>query len=37
LAAPVAEKVRLLDNKRKIENFDRFNEEFVTTYMEERK
>jgi hypothetical protein len=33
---PIAKKVALTEHKRQLDRFDRFNEEYVTTYMAER-
>ena len=36
MADPIAKKVALVEHKRRLENFDRFNEDFVVAYMAER-
>lgn len=33
---PIAKKVAMTDHKRLLEKFDRFNEDYVTAYIEDR-
>ena len=33
---PIAKKVAMADHKKTLENFDRFNEDFVSAYMAEK-